>query len=130
MPGESKRGGARPGAGRKPGIRLPRTIKKEEARDALRQIVLQQMQDLVAAQLANATGLKYLVTRDKKSGKFVRVTEAMAKKRLGDNEFEVEVWEKDPNVAAFTDLMNRALDKPTEAVSHEHTGTVTFKWKG
>ena len=50
-------------------------------------------------------------------GKFVRVTEAMAKVRSGHvshDEEIVEVWEKDPSVQAFTDLMNRALDKPKE----------------
>ena len=28
----------------------------------------------------------------------------------------IEVWEKDPSVQAFTDLMNRTLDKPAEQV--------------
>jgi hypothetical protein len=26
----------------------------------------------------------------------------------------IEVWEKDPNVQAFMDLMNRCIDKPKE----------------
>ncbi len=28
----------------------------------------------------------------------------------------MEVWEKDPSIHAFSDLMNRALDKPKEQV--------------
>lgn len=67
---------------------------------------------LIDAQIENAQGLKYLVTRDKGSGKFIRVTEAMAK--AGKGEEIIEVWEKDPSVQAFTDLLNRALDKPKE----------------
>ena len=26
----------------------------------------------------------------------------------------IEVWEKDPSVQAFTDLLNRAIDRPME----------------
>jgi hypothetical protein len=68
----------------------------------------------IEAQIANAMGVKYLVTRDKKTGKFVRVIEAMAQVKLGDHEEIIEVWEKDPNVQAFADLLNRALGKPKE----------------
>jgi hypothetical protein len=87
------------------------------------------MRDLADAQLANATGLKYLVTRDKKSGKFVRVTEAMARIKQEDSEDleTIEVWEKDPNIAAFTDLMDRALDKPKAQVQEVSiTGELTM----
>jgi len=60
--------------------------------------------------------LKYLVVREKSTGKFVRVSEGMAKakEKLKPNEEVIEVWEKDPSIAAFIDLMNRALDKPKE----------------
>jgi len=111
-----QRGGKREGAGRPKGTINPSTITKEQAREALRQIVLAHMGEMAAAQIAQAKGLKYLVTREKKTGKFVRVTEAMAKAKSGDdaNEETIEVWEKDPSVQAFTDLMNRALDKPKE----------------
>jgi hypothetical protein len=54
------------------------------------------------------------VVRNGKTGKVVRVTEAMAKAKLGKDEEIIEVWEKDPSVQAFTDLLNRALDKPKE----------------
>ncbi len=80
--------------------------------------------------MAHAEGLKYLVTRDKKTGKFIRVTEAMAKARLGANEETIEVWEKDPSVQAFTDLMNRALDKPAEQEQAlAVTGTLKLTWQ-
>ena len=49
-----------------------------------------------------------------RTGKFVRVIESMAQVKLGRHEETIEVWEKDPSVQAFTDLMNRALDKPAE----------------
>lgn len=110
------RGGKRPGAGAKKGQKHQATLSKEAAREALRQIVLEDMRELADAQIANAKGIKFLVVRQKSSGKFIRVTEAMAKLKSGeeaDNEI-IEVWEKDPSVQAFTDLMNRALDKPKE----------------
>jgi hypothetical protein len=88
---------------------------KIAAREYVRQMVTERLQPLIEAQMANAMGLKYLVTRDKRSGKFIRVTEAMAKARQGDsNEEIIEVWEKDPNIQAAADLLNRTLDKPKE----------------
>src|SRR3990167_5469331 len=123
-------GGARTGAGSKQGSKWPATLKKEEARELLRQRVLKDMEPMVQAQVANAIGLKYLVVRDKASGKFIRVTEAMAKAKLGQSEEIIEAWEKEPSTPAFTDLMNRALDKPKEQ-EQEHlvSGALVIKWK-
>lgn len=105
------RGGKRPGAGAKKG---PKTLEKLAARELAREYINPYIKDLIHAQIANGLGIKYLVTRDKKSGKFIRVTEAMAKAKLGDDEEIIEVWEKDPSVQAFTELLNRALDKVKE----------------
>jgi hypothetical protein len=109
------RGGARPNSGPQKGAKYgpqKQTISKEQARDALRQIVLAKMSELVDAQLSNATGIKYLVRRDAKSGKFLRVTADMLDQQTDDD--LIEMWEKEPSVQSFTDLMNRALDKPKE----------------
>lgn len=124
------RGGRQPGSGRPKGSKNPATITKELAREALRRVVLQHMDDMVSAQIAAAKGLHYLVTRDRKTGKFIRVTEAMAKAKQGqdDTEETIEVWEKDPSVQAFTDLMNRALDKPKEQEQDvNHGGTIVIR---
>jgi len=49
----------------------------------------------------------------------------MAKAKQGDSEEIIEVWEKDPSVQAFTDLLNRALDKPAEQKQEfEHSGAI------
>jgi hypothetical protein len=111
---KKRQGGARPGAGRKKGGRNQSTISKIEARELLRKHVMEAFGPLIEAQVANAKGLKYLVTRDKTTKKFIRVTEAMARVKLGENEETIEVWEKEPSVQAFTDLMNRTLDRPKE----------------
>ncbi len=111
--------------GPKKGAKYKPTITKEQAREALRQIVLREMGSLVAAQIANARGLSFLVVRDKRTGKLIRVGESRTQVKLGNNEEVVEVWEKDPCVQAFTDLMNRALDKPSEHV--QLSGNITAK---
>jgi len=105
------RGGPRPGSGRKKGSLNPSTITKEAAREALRQIVLREMDAMASAQIAQAKGLQYLVYRSKATGKFERVK---ALEDVDQDANTIEVWEKDPSVQAFTDLMNRALDKPKE----------------
>lgn len=112
------KGGRRAGAGRKPGFKFPATISKEQARDALRGMVIAHLKPLVDAQLANASGLKYLVARDPKTGKFERIGPEGVAGAAG-----IEVWEKDPNVSAFADLLNRALDKPAEHVEMTVTKT-------
>lgn len=118
------KGGKRPGAGRPKGTArllkertaLMTAQDKEMARLRVQALVFAELDPLVHAQIANAKGISYLVTRDKRTGKFIRVTEAMAKAKQGDAEEIIEVWEKDPSVHAFTDLMNRTLDKPAEQV--------------
>lgn len=101
---------------------------KAQARELARQAITAQLQPLIAAQVANAQGLKYLVTREKATGKFIRVGEAMAR---NTGEETIEVWEKDPSVQAFTDLMNRALDKPKEQEQEvAHTGKIVIEWAG
>ncbi len=122
-----KLGGKRAGAGRPPGSPNKATITKEQARDALRAIVLEHMREMTDAQISNAKGLQYLVYRDKKSGKFERVK---ALEDVDQDNNTIEVWEKDPSVQAFTDLMNRALDKPKEQEQEiEHKGGITIKWQ-
>lgn len=109
-------------------------IQKEVARERLRELVMAQMDGLVEAQIANAKGIKYLVAREKKSGKFRRLSEAQALLETGGeaaNDLEIiEVWEKDPSVQAFTDLMNRTIDKPIEQVDSTVKGTLVVKWEG
>lgn len=112
------KGGTRIG-GKPKGYKAQRTLDKMAAREFVRQRVTAALGPLIDAQVANAQGLKYLVTRDKRTGKFIRVTEAMARRKQDpeaedDNEEIIEVWEKDPSVQAFSDLLNRALDKPAE----------------
>ncbi len=125
-------GGARRGAGAKKGVKRHATIRKEEARELLRQRVLRDMEPMVAAQVSNAIGIHFLVVREKATGKFLRVGKGRAEKLDPEHEI-IEIWEKDPSVQAFTDLMNRAIDKPAEQVKvmGEDGGPVehVFRWQ-
>lgn len=107
-------GGKRAGAGRRHGSKGTKTLAKEAAREFVRQRVTEALGPLLEAQIKHALGLSYLMVREAASGKFVRVTEAMARESLKPGETIIEAWEKDPSVQAFTDLLNRALDKPKE----------------
>lgn len=120
------------GGGMPKGHKGKKTLDKEVARARLRELVMQHMDPMVEAQIANAQGIKYLVARDKKGGKFKRMSEVEAIVSLGqDSETEIiEVWEKDPSVQAFTDLLNRTLDKPIEQVDTTVRGTLVLKWQG
>jgi hypothetical protein len=132
------RGGKRKGAGRPKGttgIKHKATIKaafdKEILRQELRDIVRAHLTPMTEAQVANAKGIKFLVLRHAKSGKFIkRIEEGGDLKFDPENEI-VEVWAKDPSVQAFTDLMNRTLDKPTETITQTGTldATIEIKWQ-
>ena len=106
--------------GRPKGSKGVKTLEKEAARELLRDMVKAELGPMTEAQIANAKGIKYLMARNKKGGQFKRVTEEMAKAyaegTLSQDDDIIEVWEKDPNVGAYTDLLNRTLDKPTETM--------------
>lgn len=124
------RGGARPNSGPKKGTKYKPTLDKEASRAVLREMVYAALRPMVEAQIANSSGIKYLVVRDKLSGKFLRVAHGAAEKLDPQTEI-IEIWEKDPSVQAFTDLMNRAIDKPAEHVelTGANAGPLEVRWK-
>lgn len=114
-------GGKRPNSGPEKGTKYGPTLRKEAARELAREIITRELEPLIHAQMAHAKGISYLVARNRKSGKFAKLTEdlALAIQNGENDEYDdIEVWTKDPSVQAFTDLLNRALDKPKEQV-HE-----------
>jgi hypothetical protein len=114
--GKGKRGGARPNSGPAKGTKYAPTLKKEAAREVLRAVVMRHMDDMLRAQIAHAKGIGHLYTRDK-NGKFTKIENQAQIDRLlleGTEDQDYWIFAKDPSVQAFTDLMNRALDKPKE----------------
>jgi hypothetical protein len=112
----AKRPGGNAGKGRPKGARNKRTIAKEMEEEILRQKIKQRIGPILDAQIANAQGIKYLVVRERKGGKFIRVKEALARAAEDGKVGEeiIEVWEKDPSVHAFTELLNRGYGKAKE----------------
>src|SRR5262245_42884964 len=111
-------GGKRRGAGRPKGRKSANTLTKEAGREVLRQMVIEHLKPLVEAQLQNALGIRHIFLRDD-AGRFVQLTDPKqieAALNSGDEGKYYWTFTKDPSIQAFTDLMNRALDKPIEQV--------------
>lgn len=126
------RGGKRKGAGRPPGPEQS-TLTKIAAREALRQMVMRHMEPMLRAQIAHAQGIGHLYTRDK-AGKFTKIENVAEVDRLlaeGEEDRDYWIFTKDPSVQAFTDLLNRALDKPAEHVelSGPDKGPLVVQWQ-
>ena len=102
-------------SGKPKGTKHKATLEKEALREQLRAKVAAALDPMTDAQIANAKGLQFLVLREKKSGKFIkRITDVEGEISLDPDKEIIEVWAKDPSVQAFTDLLNRTLDKPKE----------------
>jgi len=100
------------------GYKAPHTMEKAAAREYVRERVISALRPMLNAQIANAMGVGHLFTRDK-AGKFTRIEDEQEMERLLADGVEGEhywIFTKDPSVQSFTDLMNRALDKPADTV--------------
>ena len=113
--------------GRPPGSKNKATIAaavdKELLREELRRLVRSHLPEMTNAQISAAKGIQYLVARHQKSGKFVHLTKGLADDILSgkNREYEaVEVWEKLPSTPAYSDLLNRTIDKPAEQEQKLH----------
>jgi hypothetical protein len=68
--------------------------------------------------------------RDPKTGKFERITgDAKQIDKALKSKNACWIYTKDPSIAAFTDLLNRAIDKPAEHVQVEGAGSITIRWQ-
>lgn len=108
---------------------------KEAMRLELRERVAKAFGPLVEAQIATAQGISHFMKRDPKTGKFERITELAQIEAALNAEGAEEgssywIWTKDPSTAAFTDLMNRAIDKPIEQQEHSGSIALDIKWQG
>ena len=113
---KTPKGGKRDGSGRKKGSKWPSTIAKEQARELTRELITASLKPMVQAQVAHAMGIGHLFTRDK-AGKFTKIeSQAEVERILAEGTKDEDYWifTKDPSTQAFTDLLNRALDKPKE----------------
>jgi hypothetical protein len=98
--------------GRPRGTQSETTLEKAAAREYARQRITARLGPLIDAALALAEGFKYLVVRDKATGRFLRV--AGPNERIKKGEEIIEVWHKPPSNQAIRDLLDRAIDRPKE----------------
>lgn len=110
-------GGKRAGAGQKKGFKWSTTLAKEAARELVRQTVTAQMGPMIEAQVRAACGLTHLMLRNE-DGTWSKAPTGMTEDEmlrvLNGDPTRYYLAMKDPSTPAFTDLMNRALDKPKE----------------
>jgi hypothetical protein len=129
---KNNHGGARPNAGMPKGHKTRKTIAKEEAREIARQLITRELEPLIMAQIENAKGISHFFLRDPDTKQFKRITDADEIERaIEAGEEHYRIYTKDPNVHAFTDLMNRALDKPAQQVNvtGSDVGPIVLKWE-
>lgn len=125
-------GGKREGAGRPKGSLNESTLRKQAIRERILARFEEDADAIYEAQKAQALGTKYLVTRDKKTGKFIPVNEEHAKQIIesGDGD-TLEVWDRPPSTQAAQFLADRAIGKPTEhhEIAGEGGGPLLIRWK-
>src|SRR5215470_3210200 len=101
-------GGKREGAGYPKGVKWPSMLRKEEARELVRRYVTERLGQCLDAMSDNITGIRHLMMRDPKTGKFERITgDAKQIDKAIKSKNACWIYTKDPNVQAFTDLLNR-----------------------
>ncbi len=99
------------------GTKWKSTLAKEAARELVRQTVNERMGEMLEAQARHAVGLTHLMLRNE-DGTWSKAPAEMTADEmlaiLNGDQARYYLATKDPSVQAFTDLMNRALDKPKE----------------
>ncbi|MDQ0672949.1 hypothetical protein QFZ36_000510 [Pseudarthrobacter siccitolerans] len=118
------RGGARPGAGRKPGVQEAATIERAAVLAAYRARVARNADRLFNSQLALAEGLQILfrVDKDSKGNDLpaVQVTDAAEIKAYIDGETEGEEYyfisTKTPDNRAIDSMLDRAFGKAQQSI--------------
>ena len=125
---EKKHGGARTGAGKKKGTKLPKTLERLKVQEAFAQRVFNASGKLFAAQYQVATGLHFVyrideieVGKGKTISKHVLVTDpkeienALNSIESGDDEYYY-VMTKEPDAKAVNMLLDRGLGTATESL--------------
>ena len=104
------------------GYKTAKTISKELAREALRELVIAELGQMTKAQIAHAKGINYLVVRDIKTGKFVKRVIEDEDLIIDDQKEVIEVYAKDPSAQAYAYLLDQAIDKAKNPVQEIEVG--------
>jgi len=110
------RGGLRnPRGGIKKGGKWKSTLEKEAVRELVRREITGHIHPMVHSQVQHAIGIQHCFLR-REDGTFERSDDpdAILDALNSGDKTSYYIFTKDPSVQAFTDLMNRAIDKPKE----------------
>lgn len=136
---KSKRGGARPGAGRKKGKLEPHTIEVRKAKERFMARVAKSTDKLFNAQLNKAVGEHFLmrkVTERDSKGKITRTYHEIVTnpkkiieyldslshgEPIDDDNNYYYITTRSADNSAISDMLNRGLGKPTEHVEADLT---------
>lgn len=110
------RGGKRPGAGAPKGCKHQKPREKAEVREVIRQRLTAHADVFVDALVSRAKGVRYFVTRNKKTGKYEIVTnpEQVVSALNGEDENTGEFYTDKPDVSAIREALDRMIDRPKE----------------
>lgn len=113
--------------GKPKGYKHQKTLEKEAARELTRQIITAHLEPMTLAQIAHAKGIAYIVLRNP-DGTFTRATnEAQVDAACAAGAEAFKIFTQAPNTQAYTDLMNRALDKPAEQLQVQMSGALELQ---
>lgn len=130
------RGGARPNSGPKKGSKFRRTLEKAAAKEMLRKLLTAKLEPVADALVSRAVGVRYFVTRNKKTGKYELVTnpEQVVAALNSEDDQTGEFYTDKPDTAAIRELFDRTLDRapqPVKIGGDEDGGPVehVYRWK-
>src|SRR5688572_24995949 len=112
------KGGAREGAGRKPGAVDEHSLAKKANRERVRIRAEQYLDKVVDAQAQHARGVSYMRLRNP-DGTFARATdEKQIDAAIAAGAGWFEIFTESPNTAAAGIILGYAADRPVEPVEH------------
>lgn len=122
--------------GPKKGVKYAKTLEKAEAKERLRQLLTAKLEPVANALVSRACGVRYFVTRNKKTGKFEMVTnpDKVIDALNQEDEESGEFYTAIPDTAAIRELFDRTLDRapqPVKVGGDEDAGPVehVFRWR-
>ena len=129
---EKQIGGARLGAGRKKGGKNRTTLAKEAARERLREMLTERLEPVAEALVSRCCGLRYFVTRNKKTGKYELVTNPrqVIAALNGEDENTGEFYTDKPDTQAIREFFDRTVDKaPDPPQNINLDAELVVKWQ-
>lgn len=118
------------------GAKYKPTLEKAAAKELLRKLLMSKLEPVADALISRCIGVRYFVTRNKKTGKYELVTnpDQVVAALNGEDEQTGEFYTDKPETAAIREFLDRTMDKapqPVKVGGDEDSGPVehVFRWK-